>query len=560
MRISNVKILHKILACFGLLTLVVGGAVWFAASRMQAIDGQYRALLENDVAGLKSALQANQITYDFGRLAWKALAETDVTELRMTLQDLAATKDQFFTAIDEAKRRLPAVADRLDEARTQFAANHVAYGRIEKAVMANNLSEALDWTNQLAARNAALRGHVGAVTGDIEQELQEHAAAATADTWRTILITAGSVGGASAAVLALAFVLVQFGIAKPLNALAATMERLARGDYDAVVAGAARRDEVGTMAKSVEVFKENGLEALRLREEQQALAAQGAAQRKAEMTRLADEFEAAVGAIVETVSSASVELEAAAGALTRTAESTRELATAVAAASEEASSNVNSVASATDEMASSVTEIGRQVQDSHRIAGEAVSQAEKTDARIIELSHAAARIGDVVKLITAIAEQTNLLALNATIEAARAGEAGKGFAVVAQEVKALAAQTGKATGEISAQITGIQTATQDSVTAIKEIGGTIARIAEIAASVAAAVEEQGAATAEIARNVQQASQGTLQVAANITDVDRGAAETGSASTQVLSSAQSLSRESQRLKAEVANFLATVRAA
>ena len=205
-------------------------------------------------------------------------------------------------------------------------------------------------------------------------------------------------------------------------------------------------------------------------------------------------------------------------------------------------------------------EISRQVQESSRIASEAVAQAGKTDARIAELSGAASRIGDVVKLITAIAEQTNLLALNATIEAARAGEAGKGFAVVAQEVKALAAQTAKATDEIGSQIGSMQAATGESVAAIKEIGGTIARIAEIASTIAAAVEEQGAATQEISRNVQQAAQGTAEVASNITDVNRGASETGSASEQVLSSARSLSGESQHLKAEVEKFLATVRAA
>src|SRR5207237_1395922 len=214
-------------------------------------------------------------------------------------------------------------------------------------------------------------------------------------------------------------------------------------------------------------------------------------------------------------------LEAAARTLTKTAEVTQELSGAVAAASEQASANVQSVASATEEMTSSVNEISRQVQESSRIAVEAVKQAQQTDARINELSKAAGRIGDVVKLITAIAEQTNLLALNATIEAARAGEAGRGFAVVASEVKQLASQTAKATDEIGTQIAGMQTATQDSVAAIKEIGGTINRISEIASTIAAAVEEQGAATQEIARNVGEAARGTQQVASNITNVNRG---------------------------------------
>jgi methyl-accepting chemotaxis protein len=207
-----------------------------------------------------------------------------------------------------------------------------------------------------------------------------------------------------------------------------------------------------------------------------------------------------------------------------------------------------------------VSEISRQVHESSKIADEAVAQARKTDARILELSNSAGRIGDVVKLITEIAAQTNLLALNATIEAARAGEAGKGFAIVAQEVKALANQTAKATDEIGMQISAMQTATQDSVTAIKEIGVTIGRISEIAGAIAAAVEEQGAATQEISRNVQEAARGTTEVANNIANVNRGASETGSASSQVLHSARSLSSESAQLRTQVQGFVDTVRAA
>jgi methyl-accepting chemotaxis protein len=294
--------------------------------------------------------------------------------------------------------------------------------------------------------------------------------------------------------------------------------------------------------------------------EKQAADEKAGAERKVAMRRLADEFETAVGRIVDTVSTTSMELESAAGSMSQTAETTQQLSAAVASASEESSANVQSVATATDEMAASVNEISRQVQESSRIANEAVAQAEKTDGRISQLSHAAGRIGDVVKLITAIAEQTNLLALNATIEAARAGAAGKGFAVVAQEVKQLAAQTAKATDEIRSQIAGMQAATQESVAAIKEIGETIARISQIATTVASAVEEQGASTQEIARNVQQAALGTAQVTGNIGEVTRGASETGSAAAQVLVSAQSLANDSNQLKAEVAKFVETVRAA
>jgi methyl-accepting chemotaxis protein len=369
------------------------------------------------------------------------------------------------------------------------------------------------------------------------------------------------VAGAAVLLGLLIAFLIARGIIKPLSGLTSGMKELAGGNFGVVLPGLDRKDEVGDMAQAVETFKVKAEEKARAEAEAKTAQDQIAAkQRKADMIKLADTFESAVGEIVETVSSASTELEASAGTLTSTAARAQELTIMVATASEEASTNVQSVASATEEMASSITEISRQVQESARMAGEAVDQARKTNDRVSELSKAAARIGDVVELINTIAGQTNLLALNATIEAARAGEAGRGFAVVASEVKALAEQTAKATGEIGQQITGIQAATQESVGAIKEISGTIERLSEISSTIAAAVEEQGAATQEISRNVQQAAQGTQQVSSNITDVQRGAGETGSASSQVLSSAQSLSSESNRLKLEVDRFLNTVRAA
>jgi methyl-accepting chemotaxis protein len=350
------------------------------------------------------------------------------------------------------------------------------------------------------------------------------------------------------------------GLSRPIAALTGTMHDLSEGKTDIAIPGRERPDELGTMAKAVEVFRQSMLDADRLRAAQAEAEKNAQAQRKADMRRLADEFEVAVGEIVGHVSSAADALEASASGMSKTAESTQRLSSVVASASEKASANVQSVAGASEELMASVTEIGRQVQQSNQIAHEAVSQAEKTDARIGELSKAAERIGDVVNLITTIAEQTNLLALNATIEAARAGEAGRGFAVVAQEVKALAGQTAKATNEISTHIAGMQSATEVSVTAIKEIGGTIGRISEIASTIAAAVEEQGAATAEITRNIQQAAQGTSQVAANIGDVSQGAAKSGMASSEMLSSARTLAGESARLKTEMQKFLATVRAA
>jgi methyl-accepting chemotaxis protein len=367
--------------------------------------------------------------------------------------------------------------------------------------------------------------------------------------------------GAVTVLVAFSFYVALIRILRPLNALANALRHLAAGDLSVELPGLDRTDEIGEMAHAVEACQQNA--EAKAREEAEAKArqdAQIAAQRRDDMHRLAASFEDAVGEIVDTVSSAATELEASAGTLSDHAVFSRDLAVKVACASEEASTNVQSVASASEEMTASVDEISRQVQASARIAEEAVQQASHTNHRVEELSSAAARIGDVVELINTIAGQTNLLALNASIEAARAGDAGRGFAVVAAEVKALAEQTSRATGEIGQQIAAIQSATHDSVDAIKAIGGTICRMSEIASTIASAVDEQGAATREISRNVQQAALGTRAVSANIVEVEHGAAGTGSAAGEVLTAARALATESNRLKLEVGKFLHTVRAA
>ena len=343
---------------------------------------------------------------------------------------------------------------------------------------------------------------------------------------------------------------------RPMARIEAAMRQLSEGRLDAVVTDHGRGDEIGSMARTLEVFRSNAEGMRQMEAEKQHAEATASASQKPALSQLADKFQTAIGHIVVAVNAASVKREGAARTLAITAEAGQQRASTVATAAAEASINVQSVAMASEELGCSVNEIAHQVLNSSKIATEAVKQAQRTDARIAELSHSASRIGDVVKLITAIAEQTNLLTLNATIEAARAGEAGRGFAIVAQEVKALASQTAKATDEIGTRISDMQRATKESVGAVKEIGGTIARISEISSSVASTVEEQGAATREIARNVQHAGGSTT----TITQVRDVASQTGAALAEVLSSAQSLAHESSKLKFEVHKLLATIRAA
>ena len=350
------------------------------------------------------------------------------------------------------------------------------------------------------------------------------------------------------------------GISRPLSGMAVAMRRLAGGDVAVAVPSLDRQNEVGDMASAVQVFKENMIHTRAL-EEETALARAGAeAQRKAAMREMADSFEAAVGGIVGMVTASATELQATAQSMSGTAAETAGQSTAVAAAAEEAASNVGTVAAAAEELGSSVQEIGRQVSGSAQLAQAAVNEAAQTASLVQELSGAVAKIGDVVTMITSIAGQTNLLALNATIEAARAGEAGRGFAVVAAEVKELANQTARATDEISTQIARIQGSTGQAVSAIGSITTRIQEISGVATAIAAAVEEQGAATQEIVRNVAQAAVGTGEVTSNIAGVAGAAEETGAAASQVLASASELSRQSESLSTEVNRFLATVRAA
>jgi methyl-accepting chemotaxis protein len=485
-----------------------------------------------------------------------ALANTFVINSDQTVANSALARLKF---VENSMRTIPTKDDKIAQGLKEAGGLLEEYRQALTRLVEN--SKAIDkLVAEMNESAGAIVKGASALKADLssdQKRLETESDAAIGDTERLIVMLAAG-GFLLGAVLAL---LLGKGISRPMIEMCKAMRELAGGNFDVVLPGLGRSDEIGEMAAAVEEFKMQAI----AKAERDAAAhdaqnkAAGAA-RRSELIRFADQFEAAVGAIVSNVSASAVQLEQAAGTLTRTAETTQSLSSQVAGASEEASSNMQSVATATEELSTSVDEIGRRVRDSNRIAEAAVVQAQETDGRIGKLSRAAQEIGDVVKLITAIAEQTNLLALNATIEAARAGEAGRGFAVVAAEVKSLASQTAKATDEISSHILGMQGATQESVAAIKEIGGTIGQISSIASEIASAVEQQSGATQEIARNVQSVAQGTHEAAANIMQVNRGATETGSASAEVLNSAKTLSNESARLREELDRFMANIRAA
>jgi methyl-accepting chemotaxis protein len=561
---SNLSIRAKIMTVVAFLLVAMTGVGLLAVTNMRSINANTVDMATHWLQSVRSLgeLRAGVITYrnvmrehmlaetlDDKLAAEKTLATVveSNTKIRATYEPLISSSEEralygeWSKLWDEYKNGALEVMELSRKAAGQVA--HEAHELNTKKV--NKIALSAD---ELLKKDI-----------DLNNAGAEKATTNAADSYSSALVMlAIIIGAAVIAGIGVSFYLVR-DVSNGIASIVKPMQALGNGDLSAQVPHQGEKTEIGAMADTLQVFKE-ALIAKKAADEAAAHDAEAKIERGRRVDNITRDFESMISEIVNTVSSASSQLESSAGTLTATAKRSQELAITVSAASEEASTNVQSVASATEELTSSVNEISRQVQDSARMASEAVGQARSTTDRVSELSKAATRIGDVVELINTIAGQTNLLALNATIEAARAGEAGRGFAVVASEVKALAEQTSKATGEIGQQISGIQAATQDSVNAIKEISVTIEKLSEISATIASAVEEQGAATQEISRNVQQAAQGTQAVSANITDVQRGATETGSASSQVLSAAKSLSGDSGRLRSEVSKFLSSVRAA
>ncbi|HTY69042.1 MAG TPA: HAMP domain-containing methyl-accepting chemotaxis protein [Alphaproteobacteria bacterium] len=557
--LSNLKITSRLLIGFGLLVLAIAGLGSYSIYSAQDTS----TILER-VVRLKTDEALNERVLkrvDEGRVAmWKALATEDqsnwdkaaasfkIASDRLAELQAGTFNPQRLAAVKELRTLLQTYQDRAAVLKS-FRGKNVALDTAEgKAAMAG--------TSEISAKIDSVADPLAVSYEGAAKEAANSAVESLAFSIK-IAIVIGTLSVLLGIVLSW---LVSRSISLPIKAMTAAMGTLAGGNTSIEIPAAGQKDEIGDMAKAVKVFKDNMIEADRLRADQEQAKARAEAEKRAAMNKMADEFESSVKGIVQMVSSASTELQTTAQSMSATAEETSRQSTAVAAASEQATTNVQTVASAAEELSSSIAEISRQVAESTRIAGQAVADADNTNAQVQALAEAAQKIGDVVKLINDIAGQTNLLALNATIEAARAGEAGKGFAVVASEVKSLATQTAKATEDISAQIKSIQGATTDSVRAIQGIGQTIGRINEIATTIASAVEEQGAATKEIARNVQQASAGTAEVSSNISGVTKAAGETGAASTQVLGAASELAKQSETLSAQVDGFIAKVRAA
>ena len=567
---DNARIATKIGAIVAVFAILVTATAAFVGFRMQAIDNAYSDLITHLDFATARSIRATVFLENYLSSAYQLSAETTDTGSGRLLKQAQDDRKVIEDLWTEAREKLTAAGQstfalRLEDIVAKF---HKAIAACDPALQyaasVMTAEENVRASQRLKVQCGPLVEDVIHTVRAINNEMiaasergSEDLSAATDHTIRTMII---AIGAGLALTVALALWIGLTRISRPVTRMCMAMRSLASGDTSVEVPGVGRKDEIGQMADTVQVFKDSMMEAERLREANERQKKEADAERKASMLRLADNFEAGIKGVVSSVASQATEMQSAAEGMTHTAEEATQQATSVAASVEQASANVQTVASSAEELSASVQEIARQVDQSSKIAGQAVVEADHTNTTVEGLDRAAQRIGEVVQLIETIAGQTNLLALNATIEAARAGDAGKGFAVVASEVKSLASQTAKATEEIRAQIGEIQGATGQTVEAIRSIGATIRQMSEIATAIASAVEEQGAATREIATNVQQAAQGTGEIASNIEGVSRAASDTGAAASQVLSAAGELSRQSETLRRDVDYFLATVRAA
>jgi methyl-accepting chemotaxis protein len=546
-----------IIILLGALALGVG---IFSTSQVVQIDAEYSSLIRQEGSAALTIGQTSRDLTGTGRQIYKMLAQTDDAYIK----DAAQRVEKNFTALRENLRQTREAAPQFTQKVVKFEADlnemEKVYRVFAPLAAANKNDEALALINSsLDPKIDALRDAGIALSNEIRDTMsrQSDRATSNADASRTLVLSVTVIGLVIFG--GLAFYIATFTIARPIGDLTGAVAEVVRGNLTIIVPGLGRGDEIGKLAAGLETFKTNAIRTRELEEEAKQAEKRAEEERRRAMLQMADNFESSVMGVVSLVASAATELNANAQSLAAGAEQARSQTSIVSAATEQTSANVQTVAASAEEMTSSISEITRQVGTSANIARAATERAQGTNKTIQELATEADAIGAVVKLIAEIASQTNLLALNATIEAARAGDAGKGFAVVASEVKSLASQTAKATEDISTRINSIQQATNNAVSATLEITRTIAEINEISTTIAAAVEEQDAATREIARNVQQAAVGTQEISSNISGVQQTAQETSQSAGNVLDAAGTLSREAETLRSEVNKFIQRVRA-
>jgi methyl-accepting chemotaxis protein len=562
-KFQNIAIISKIAIPATIIAMVAVAIVFYASFAVAQLSDTASILVDKNAARVEYSLRAESF-FNSAAVSEKNVMLSARDE--KTARDNIVLYDKASQSTLDAIARCEAVTDAADQRalidafRTAVDSRRQASAHVFELALAGKSDEAFAYSRTVAAdyRRQAADAASKLIALNVEaMHTARDASISTAYSTRIWLIV-GAVCGLVVAFSILGWIALQ-QISKPLARMTGEMSKLAGGDLDITVDGTARSDEIGALARSLEIFRDNARAAHRLeirQQEEQRLKEE----RHARMESYINEFDDRVREALRTLAGASTELQATAQSMSTTAEETTRQASAVAATAGETSSNVQTVAAATEELHSSISEISRQVSQSAGIAGQAVAEADRTNGTIEGLALTAQKIGDVINLIQDIASQTNLLALNATIEAARAGEAGKGFAVVAGEVKTLASQTARATEEISAQVSAIQSETGSAVTAIKGIGGTIRQMNEIATVIAAAVEEQGAATQDIAMNIQEVARGTAEMSSNIANVNHAADETGAAANQVLAAADDLGRQAEDLRRDVALFFERMRAA